>query len=252
MSIFDGLIYGLFQGLTEFLPVSSSGHLLLLSKFGIGENNLLFDVLLHVGTLLAVVICYRKTLWGLIRHPFQKKTLYLIAATVPTCVIALLFKKFLPSVFDGAALPFCFMITAFMLTLTVIAKPKDKPLCVGNSVICGIAQGVATLPGISRSGMTISTMLLLGTNKDDATEFSFLLSIPIIIASAILEGAEAAKSGVTLPVLPTVIGVIVAFVSGLISIKFMLKLIKNKSLLPFAIYTALLSIVLLVLDFLGK
>ena len=249
MSIFEGLIYGLLQGLTEFLPVSSSGHLILLSRFGIGETDLLFNVLLHVATLFAVVICYRKTLWNLIRRPFQKKTLYLIVATIPTCIIALLFKKFIPSVFNGAALPFCFMVTCFMLTLTLIFKPKNKELSFSTSLVCGIAQGIATMPGISRSGMTISTLLICGTEKEEATEFSFLLSIPIIIASAVLEGIEAYQSGATLMALPTVVGMITAFISGLISIKFMLKLIKNKSLLPFAIYTGLLAIALIIIGF---
>ena len=251
MSIFEGLIYGLLQGLTEFLPVSSSGHLILLSKFGIGKNDLLFNVLLHVGTLLAVVICYRKTLWDLLRRPFQKKTLYLIVATVPTCIIALLFKKFIPFVFDGAALPFCFMVTSFMLALTCIIKPKEKELNFSSSLICGIAQGIATMPGISRSGMTISALLISGTDKKEATEFSFLLSIPIIIASAVTEGVEAFHTGASLLPLPTILGVVTAFISGLVSIKFMLKLIKNKSLLPFAIYTGLLAIALIVIGFIA-
>lgn len=251
MSIFDGIIYGLIQGLTEFLPVSSSGHLILFEKILGDEPNLLFNVLLHVGTLFAVFICYRKQLLEIIRHPFSKKTLKLVVATIPTCALAVLFKFLLPDALEGAFLPLGFMVTAVVLFATVIIKPKQKEITFPKAAFCGFMQGIAVLPAISRSGMTISSLLLTGADKDEATEFSFLLSVPIIIASAVWEGIELRYSSVVFEAAPTLIGMAVAFVSGLLAIKFMIKLIKNKSLLPFSIYTFLLSVTLLVLEIKG-
>lgn len=250
MNILDAFILGLVQGLTEFLPVSSSGHLLLLEKAGIGEPSLLFNVLLHLGSLFAVLIVFRKPLWQLIRHPIQKKTLYLLLATVPTGAIALIFKFFFPALLDGAFLALGFMITACLLTATKTFENSKNNLLDGKtSIVCGISQGIAVLPGISRSGATISTLMLLGVKKENAFEFSFLLSIPIILASALLESVEFfSVAQTTISGFAVAVGVLTAFVSGFVALKFFASLIKKHSLIPFAVYTATLSILTLTLS----
>ena len=254
MTWWEALILGIVQGASEFLPISSSGHLLLLEKLGIGTPSLLFNVTVHVGTLLAVLIALLKSWWPLLRHPLQKKTGYILIACIPTVMIALVFKFALPSLLDGALLGFGFVLTACLLfageklksTTTALLSPK-------TSILTGIMQGIAVLPGVSRSGATISALTLQGVDKTTAADFSFLLSIPIILGSALLEGVEVAKSTVALDVgiLPLIIGTAAAFISGLVSITLFLKLIKKHSLLPFAVYALLLGIVVTVLPLFG-
>lgn len=250
MKIWQAFVLGLIQGLSEFLPVSSSGHLLLAEKIGVGEPSLFFNVLLHVGTLLAVVIVLRKPLFELIRHPFQKKTLYLIIASIPTACIALIFKFFAPSLLDGAMRAFGFMLTSVSLFVSEkIIKKRNLPLNCPRALATGFFQGIAVLPGVSRSGMTISAMLALGVERDEAAEFSFLLSIPIILASAAWETVEYVKVGGIIEAAPVAVGVITAFVSGLIAVKAMLKIVKERSLIGFSIYTFLISLATLALAY---
>ncbi len=245
MKIWESIVLGLVQGATEFLPISSSGHLLLLEKFGIGEENLFFNVCLHLGTLVAVLIALRKEWLPLVKHPFQKKTGYLILACVPTVIIAVIFKVFFPNLLSGQFLGLGFVITACLLFATNLHHfAQNKVYDVKNSILCGVCQGIAVLPGISRSGATIASLMLSGIKKEDAASFSFLLSIPIILGSAIVETAEVIHTGIgQIDILPLVIGVLCAFVSGLVSIKFFLKLIAKKSLVGFGIYTLILGII---------
>ena len=250
MNILNAFILGFAQGLTEFLPVSSSGHLLLLEKLGIGEPSLLFNVLLHLGSLLAVLIIFRKPLWQLLRHPFQKKTLYLLLASIPTGAIAQVFKYAFPALLSGSYLALGFMTTACLLTATKVFENSNQKMLDGKILtICGISQGIAVLPGISRSGATISTLMLLGVPKEDAFEFSFLLSIPIILASAVLESVEffTIPQNISYSPVAIVVGVLTAFISGFVALKLFASIIRKHSLMPFAIYTAILSIVTLVL-----
>jgi undecaprenyl-diphosphatase len=249
MQYLDALILGIVQGLTEFLPVSSSGHLLLLEKLGVGEPSLLFNVLLHAGSLLAVVIFFFKPIKELFLHPFQKTTLYIVLATLPTVALALLFKYVFPAVLDGTFLGASFMLTAFLLFLSKLFERNKNELCPIDakiSLVAGVVQGIAVLPGISRSGATISALTLCGAEKKQAFEFSFLLSIPIIVGSAILEGADAAAHGAqSFNWAAAAIGMAAAFISGLIALKLFANLIKKHSLIPFAIYTFTLSVICL-------
>jgi undecaprenyl-diphosphatase len=249
----EALVLGLVQGLSEFLPVSSSGHLLLLEKLGVGEENLLFNICLHIGTLFAVLICMRKPLLALIKKPFQKHTGHILLACVPTVLIALAFDVFFEDLIGGSMLPLGFIITACALFAAEKLTPKTKRFLDPQiSLLTGIAQGIAVLPGISRSGSTISVLRLLGVEKSQAAEFSFILSIPIILGSALFEIVRhgsglfdsAAGGGALAGQIPAVlIGMSAAFVSGLFAITFFLKLLAKHSAVGFSVYTLALGIV---------
>lgn len=248
------MILGLVQGASEFLPVSSSGHLLLLEKLGIGCESLPFNIAVHLGTLVAVLIAMRKRVWELTRHPLQKTTGYILLACVPTVALALIFKFAAPALLDGKLLGFGFVLTAFLLFAGEKLKPtKTALLSPKISILTGVLQGIAVLPGVSRSGATVSAMTLCGINRSEAADFSFLLSVPIIIGSALMEGADILRGGITLDIgwLPMLVGVAAAFLSGLAAITFFLKLVKNHSLLPFAAYTLLLGIIVTILPLFG-
>jgi undecaprenyl-diphosphatase len=247
MEIWEGIILGLLQGLTEFLPVSSSGHLLLFEKFGVGEESMFFNVCVHVGTLVSVLVAMRKKWVPLVKKPLQKTNLFLIVASLPTVVIALLIKVLAPSLLEGQFLALGFVVTTCCLVACEkVATDKNGTLSVKSSVLSGVFQGIAVLPGVSRSGATITALRLFGVDKKESADFSFLMSIPVILGSLILEIAHLKASNFALEttmILPTILGTITAGISGYFAVKIFLKLVKEKSLLPFAIYTFLLAIV---------
>ena len=246
MKIWEGIVLGFIQGLTEFLPVSSSGHLLLLEKLGVGEESLFFNICLHVGTLFSVLIVTRKSWINLVKNPKNKTTLYLVLSCLPTVAIALLLKTFAPTLIEGDYLPLGFMATAVLLMgCEKLNNARNDTLSFKSSILSGVFQGIAVLPGISRSGATITALRLAGVDKEQSADFSFLMSIPIILGSLILEGVDVFMGGYTLStdeILPLILGTITAFLSGCFAIKFFLNMVKNHSLKPFAIYTFLMSI----------
>ncbi len=266
MSVWLALLLGVVQGLCEFLPVSSSGHLLLIQKLtGLDtEASALFNVMLHVATLIAVVIVYRKTIWKLICHPLQKTVLYLIVATVPTVLIALLFKKVAPfSTFfegaeSGAFLGSCFLLTSLILllcdyTATRPGKKRGvKKMRLTDALIIGGMQCVGVLPGVSRSGSTISGARFAGLSRKAAADFSFLMSIPAILGGAALEAKDAIEAGaIGVPLPALVVGMVAAGATGYFAVKWMLKLITEKKLWGFAVYTGVLGVAVIVLQLLG-
>ena len=251
MTILVALILGIVQGLTEFLPVSSSGHLALFSSlFNVETDFLLVSILLHLATLLAVVFVFYKDIFYLLKHPFSKDAQKIYIATIPTILIVLLFKGLIDKFFTNASiLPFCFMLTAVLLFVTYIIEKKtknikQKEIKKSSALAMGIAQGLAILPGISRSGSTICTGLLLGEDKTSTAKFSFLMSIPIIIASMIYEilfnGGGNALSEIG--ILPLIISFVSAFIVGIFSIKFMLKIVEKAKYYYFSIYLVVISI----------
>ncbi|MDR2101890.1 MAG: undecaprenyl-diphosphate phosphatase [Treponema sp.] len=269
MSVFEALILGAVQGITEFLPVSSSGHLVLLQKiFGIRESALLFDTLVHGGTLVAVFIVLRKDIWNILRRPIQPITGYLIIATIPAVVFALAFKDTIDAAFEsGAFLGFAFLITSVLLiTSDILAKGpgkiRDKPeMNWLDSLVIGLLQGIAIIPGISRSGATLSGALSRKLDRDFAARFSFLLSIPAILGALVLQlkdlpgqgaavaggaGTDAAGTAALLA------GTLTAAAVGFVSIKIMLRIIRKYSLRGFALYTAVLGALVLILQYQGK
>ncbi|MBQ2894344.1 MAG: undecaprenyl-diphosphate phosphatase [Clostridia bacterium] len=239
MTVLESIFLGLLQGFTEFLPVSSSGHLILAQKLWDIPGNLFFDVMLHLGTLLAVVIAMRKTIWQAIVNWKSKKLLYLIIASVPTFVIALLVKIFVPESLMTQLLPIGFALTIVLIVIShYLAKPKLRLEQSGflPVIITGLTQGIAVLPGLSRSGSTISVLKLFGVNASDSAEFSFLLSIPVILASAVVEIWEVAKVPVNIPWHCVAIGIVCAFLSGLVAVSMVMKAVKRKSWIAYAIY----------------
>lgn len=248
MSIFLVLFFmGLVQGLTEFLPVSSSGHLVLISKLFNMEESLFLSILLHVATLFSIVVVFWKDIWELIRHPFSKKTVMLMVATIPTCLIVLVLMPIIKSSFGGALLPFCFLISALLLFATefITKKKTTHELNYKTAFIMGIAQGFAVFPGISRSGTTICAGLLAGGDKKESAKFSFLMSIPIIILSMVMEIYEICQGSVTInyPVIAIIASFLVAFLSGIFAIKFMMKLTEKGNLKWFSLYLLIIGIV---------
>lgn len=256
MNILEAIILGLIQGLTEFLPVSSSGHLVLFQNlFGIKEATQAFSILLHVATLIAVFIYYWKDIWALICRPFQRTTALLIAGTIPTVVIALLFNDTFDAIFGaGKFIGFNFIFTGLILLYADQrreGRKKIKNMSIFDALVVGTMQGVAILPAVSRSGMTISTCLARGVNRENAARFSFLLSIPAILGGMVLTIKDMVTGEValaeTVGILPMVVGFIAAAVSGYFAIRFMVDIIKRGKLKWFSVYVFLLGFVL-VLD----
>jgi len=293
MTILVAIFLGIVQGLTEFLPVSSSGHLILFqSILNLPDDMMLFNIILHIATLLAVLFVFRKRIWQLIRHPFNKTNYALIMATIVTVGFVLLFKDFIDRTMTASVLPITFMITAIVLfsttfvgreknksttelTLstaeekatatetkksentkkrrsfflssssranTVVDSSTQKEISYTSALATGLAQGLAVVPGFSRSGFTISTALATGTSRERAAEFSFLMSIPIIIAALVYELISNPNPAPIAP-LPLMLAFVAALVSGIFAIKFMLKLVKKIQLYWFSIYLIVLSII---------
>ncbi len=255
MNLFLALFFlGIIQGLTEFLPVSSSGHLVLFSKlFGI-EESLFFSILLHFATLLSILVIFRKDIWEMIKHPFSQKTIQIAVATIPTCIIVLVLMPIIKMSFAGKLLPICFALSAFLLLFAEKFnnknhKTKDYPdlkeIDYKSAFWIGVAQGFAVFPGISRSGSTISAGLLQGKDKKEVAKFSFLMSIPVIFLSLIMEIYEivAGKEVVNIQIFPTIIAFLAAFLVGIFAIKVMIKLTEKANLKWFSLYLAIISIV---------
>lgn len=248
------VLLGLVQGLTEFLPVSSSGHLVLLSYLFKIEDSLFLSIVLHIATLISVLIVFYKDVWEMIRHPFSEETLKLLTATIPTCIIALIFSPLFNSAFDGLFLPFCFMISAVLLILTeIFAKDSiGEDLTYKTALFMGIAQGLAIFPGISRSGTTICTGTLCKANKTKVAKFSFLMSIPIIILSMLMEIYEVVinKTTININIIGLLISFIITVIVGIVSIKFMIKLTTKANFKWFGIYLGVMSVLSFVVIYL--
>ncbi len=241
------IILGFVQGVTEFLPVSSSGHLVLLSRwFGI-EDSLFVSIILHFATLLSIIVVLRKEVWQIVKKPFSNLSTSIILATFPTCIIALILMPIINQSFEGKALPFCFLLSAFLLIISqyLSTKKASHSISKKNALIIGVAQGLATFPGISRSGTTISTGLICGDDKNEVAKFSFLISIPIIILSMLLEIYKIIALGemISVNVVGVLIAFIVAFIVGMFSIKVMIKLTKKTNLKWFSLYLVFIAFI---------
>lgn len=244
------VILGVVQGLCEFLPVSSSGHLVLLQNiFGIEEGALFFDVMLHVGTLAAVFAVYHKRIFALLKKPFQRLTLLLAVSTLGTVVLALIFRDTFENAFGGGLLGLGFLLTTVVLLINQYAARDSKSigkLSIAGAAGIGLMQGIAIFPGLSRSGSTITGARLFGLSKDDAAEYSFLLSIPAILGSLVLQLPDVISEGVVgISWGCIIIGTLAAAISGYFAIRLMLRLIREKSLVGFGIYTAVLGVLVL-------
>lgn len=254
MEILEAAFLGLIQGLTEFLPVSSSGHLVLFqSIFGIEEATQSFDILLHMATLIAVFIFYWKDIWALICRPFQRTTYLLIAGTIPTVIIALLFNDTFNGIFgSGKFIGFNFIITGLILLYADTksgGRKKIKNMSYFDAIITGTLQGVAIMPAISRSGMTISGALSRGLDKENAAKYSFLLSIPAILGAMVFTVKDMISGEVVMTesvgLMPMITGFLVAALSGYLAIRFMVDIVKRGKLKWFSIYVFILGAILI-------
>lgn len=268
MAIWIIIILGIVQGASEFLPISSSGHLVLFYNiFNITDNTILLSVILHVATLLAVVLCYYKQIFKLIKNPFCETNKKLLVATIPTVIIVILLKSLVEKTFSGDFIIIGFLITALVLLISQIKENKVNKLknkyfvtqpniylsknhnitnlniSYKQALLIGTAQGIAVFPGISRSGSTIATGLISGVSKQEVADFSFLLSIPIIIGGLLFELIDVVKGEASLNIgwLSLSVGFLFGFISGLVCIKLMLKFVKSKKLTWFSLYLVLLS-----------
>lgn len=237
MNIFEGLILGIVQGITEWLPVSSSGHLVILEKiFGIASP-VETTILLHLGTLLALIIFMRKDLLKLISKYWK----YIIVGTIPAVIAGLLFKSFFESLFSNVlAVGIALLATGIILFFSE-RRPSNKRINLKNSIVVGIGQAFSIVPGISRSGITISTGLYQGVKKEEAVKFSFLLSIPAVIGAA---GLELRHASILLNA-PAIVALLTTAIVAYLSLKFLMELIKKKKFHWFAYYCFVLGIVLL-------
>jgi undecaprenyl-diphosphatase len=268
LTLLKAIILGIVQGLTEFLPVSSSGHLVLAqSILNITEPPLFFDVMLHFGTLLAVVAFFWRDIWdiisslfgrdpnksGRISHYKTKRSArlffwYIIIGTIPTAIIALILKKTIEKSFsDPMIVSIMLIITGVILWFSARVGQRGKELNTTRAIIIGIVQGIAALPGISRSGSTISTALMAGIDGEQAARFSLLLSLPAIFGATILELKDVGS--IDIPITPIIIGVLVAFVVGYISINLLVKILKRGHFSVFAYYCWAIGILSLIWHF---
>lgn len=264
------ILLGLVQGLTEFLPVSSSGHLVLFFNiFKINNNTILLSVILHIATLLSVILVYYKSLIKLIKKPFCKTNICLIITTLITVFIVLFTKPLIDKSFSGDFLVYGFLITAFLLVfseiwITFSNKKKNINTNIKNSTditnlnisyiqagVIGVFQGCACFPAISRSGSTIAGGLISGVKKQDVADYSFIASIPIILASLVLEVYEYIKepSKIDFNFLQLLLGFLISFIVGLLCIKLMLKIVKKQKLYIFSIYLLILSVIMMIIKF---
>ena len=267
MSYFEAGILGLVQGLAEFLPISSSGHLALLQQwFGIDENKvLLFAVLLHVGTLISVFVVYWKDIWELIvelcltirdlvtgkglrleERPVRKLGVMIIVATIPTAIIGLLFNDLFDKLYTSVLpIGIGLIITGFLLILAERTGNSIRGIDrmnFRNALFIGTVQGIAICPGISRSGSTLFGSLICNLDRKFAVKFVFLISIPSILGSAIMEAPDAIEAGMDMAQLgPVIVGMAVAAISGLIAIKTMIKIVSDKKLSYFSYYVWVLG-----------
>ena len=283
MSLLESIIMGVIQGITEFLPVSSSGHLAIFKNFfGLQEAGLLFDVLLHVGTLIAVFIVFYKDIWELIINglgilsdsfmnvcyfvnnifnknnkkeyrqvvstPYRRFAMLVIVTTIPTGIMGIVFNDIIEQASAALIIPgICLLITGTLLLIadnTPDGLKNENTVSYKNAAAVGICQGIATLPGISRSGTTIVACLVSKMDRKFAVKYSFIMSIPVILGAALLEVKDISSADISSDVISNyVIGMIVSAVVGYICIKTMLNVVRKKKFKGFAIYCYIMGFI---------
>jgi undecaprenyl-diphosphatase len=260
MTTLQALLLGLFQGIAEFLPISSSGHLLVIQKLmGLSDVPLLFDVILHLGTLLSIIVVFRRriggilaAIWRWIVNPGERKTvaethpgdpenlalvLPAIVATAVTGVIGYLIQKYLP-VESPRVVCGLFLVTAALLIVSsrINGGRGYKELGIARGALVGLFQGIGVFPGISRSGITISGGLATGLNRETAGEFAFLLAIPAILGAFVLELKDASALGASVGAFPLALGFVTAFAAGIVALSLLMPIVRKGKLAWFAVY----------------
>lgn len=262
MSGFEALLLGLLQGLTEFLPVSSSGHLIIAKElFGVETQGATFEIIVHAATVLSTIIVFRCELWGMVADtcrfrntPNTQLTLRVLLSLIPVFIVGMFFKDQVEALFgDGITLVgWMLLLTACLLVVSQWLYRRRAanvhPIGYKDAFIMGLAQAVAVLPGLSRSGATITTGLLLGNDKDKVAPFSFLMVLIPVLGETFLElldgGFAPSESGISISAL--LIGFVAAFVAGLFACKFMIALVRKVKFTWFAVYCAVVGLACLV------
>jgi undecaprenyl-diphosphatase len=263
MTWIEALILGLLQGLTEFLPVSSSGHLVI-GKALLGiemKEDLTFEIAVHAATVCSTLLVFRKDIWGLIqgllKFQLNKETLYvgkLIFSAIPVILIGFFLADTVEGFFSGNLflVGSMLLLTALLLAFTFYVKQKDKSISFIDALIIGVAQAIAVLPGLSRSGSTIATALLLKNKKDEAARFSFLMVIIPILGKVGLDMINGDLVSEKVNAMPLVVGFIAAFLTGLAACKLMISIVKRSKLIYFAIYCAIMAIATIIFSLLNS
>lgn len=259
MSWFEALILGILQGLTEFLPVSSSGHIEL-GKALLGveiADNLTFTVVVHAATVCSTLVVFRKDIIELIgkalKFEWNSETHYiakLLLSSFPVVIAGLFFEEYIEQFFDGKLffVGAMLLVTALLLAFTFYAKSNNREISYRDAFIIGIAQMMAVLPGISRSGATISTALLLKNKKSEAARFSFLMVLIPILGKVFLDIVSGDMGSETTSLTPLAIGFISSFIFGLIACKMMIAIVSKSKLIYFAIYCVVIGVITLILS----
>lgn len=267
MNTFQTLLMGLLQGLTEYLPVSSSGHLTIASTlFGIdGEENMLFTIMVHVATVLSTIVILGGEIWKIIKgmfgplnagakglnclNPDQRYVLNILVSMIPIGIVGVFFKDQVEAIFGSGMtiVGICLLVTALLLTFSYYARPREREsISLGHAFIIGLAQAIAVLPGLSRSGSTIATGLMLGEKKSNMAQFSFLMVIPPILGEALLDVLKMVKGeslGAEIGWMPLTVGFLAAFISGCVACKWMIGIVKKGKLIYFAYYCAIAGVI---------
>ncbi|MBQ5574108.1 MAG: undecaprenyl-diphosphate phosphatase [Bacteroidaceae bacterium] len=272
MNWFESLILGLLQGLTEYLPISSSGHLTIASSlFGIeGEQNLAFTILVHVATVLSTLVILWKEIVWIFKDLFAKQqwnsysnlnygtkyAINIVASMIPIGIVGVFFKEDIEAIFGAGTtvVGIMLLVTSMLLIFSYYAKPRQKEtISIGHAFVIGLAQALAVLPGLSRSGSTIATGILLGNKKENLAQFSFLMVIPPILGEALLDVKDVIESatasgatGQATSVWVLLIGFMAAFLSGCAACKWMISIVRKGKLVYFGIYCALAGILTLI------
>jgi len=266
MGYFDAIVLGIVQGLTEFLPISSSGHLVIFQHLlKISSDNIAFEVFVHCGTLLSVLVVYFNDIMQMIRSlfrgithkninttyqddPFFRLSIYVVIGTIPAVFAGLFFEDFFVSIFHNINLVgVTLMVTGTIILLSHFINAPKKELSAGKSLLVGVAQAIAILPGISRSGFTISSALLMGISRENAARFSFLLAIPAILGAALLHIIDLFSAEVTgIAVGPMLTGFLASFIIGYLAIRILLSVLKSGKFAWFAPYCFAAGLIVLI------
>lgn len=265
MSWWEAALLGLVQGLTEFLPVSSSGHLVLAQHLlGLdtqSAGDVTFEVFVHFGTVLSILTVYRARIVDLLRESFGamaqpgalparyrasedfRLVVYILITLIPTGLVYVLLKDYLEAAFDSPRLVCAMLlVTALLLLLTLVRRNPKGPLTAGKAFLIGVAQAAAMTPGISRSGSTICTALYQNVSPEKAANFSFLMLLPVVLGATLLKGLDIAEQGITMGWLPLLLGTLVAYASGVWAIQVMLGFVRRGNLQYFAYYLIVVGV----------
>lgn len=257
MDTLQAILLGIVQGITEFLPVSSSGHLQIAKELlGVElENNITFDVTLHAATVLSTIVVLWQELWRLVKGCFSRRfteeqayVLKVILSMIPAGVVGVLFADQIEALFSSLwFVGLMLLLTAALLSFAYYAKPRQKSeISYRDAFIIGIAQAAATMPGLSRSGSTIATGLLLGNEKGSVAHFSFIMVIPVILGKMLLDILSGEMAAMAVPTEALVSGFLAAFISGALACKFMIEIVKRGKLIWFALYCAIMGLICLI------